>query len=397
MAGAWAREVAANDRWMRDQREELHRHPELAHQERATRDRVVGLLREMGAEPRVLPGLTGVLATLGADRPGPAVALRADMDGLPIQETTGSSFASRSDGVMHACGHDIHMAALLGAARVMAARPERLRGPVRLIFQPAEEEGRVGGAAPMIARGALRGEPPVRAVLGQHVEPGLPVGTVGVRPGPLLAAGDEFRVTVHGHGGHASRPHLGPDAILSAAEIIVGLQSLVSRARDPVEPAVISVGLVHGGEKSNILPERVELAGTVRTFSPELRARYARELPRRVRHLAKSSGARASVRYTFGYPAVVNDPVVTEMVASGLRARAPGLSVRTLEQPVLGSEDFSRYLERVPGTFWFLGTTARGRPAGSLHSPTYLPDERALRYGAEALLVATEAVQRGLS
>lgn len=394
MTSSWARAVEAVAPWMKEVRRELHRHPELSFRETETRDRLVGWLNGLGLPPTTYGKFTGVTALLGEGKKGPAVALRADMDALPVEEATGVEFRSERPGVMHACGHDVHMAALLGAARVLVEHPERLKGPVRLIFQPAEEDGVRGGASGMIARGVLT-RPGIECVLGQHVEPALPVGTVGTRAGNLLAAADEFRVTVRGYGGHASRPHLGGDAVQASAEIVVGLQTLLARTKDPVEPGLISVGMIRGGEKSNILPPEVKLAGTVRTYDPELRSKLARTIPERIRAIASTLGASAEVEYILGYPAVVNDPAITERVTAGLRSQLGAAKVRTLRDPVLGAEDFSRYLQKVPGTFWFLGAAAPGKPPASLHGPVFLPEDRTLTVGAEALLIATEAVQSG--
>jgi amidohydrolase len=394
MPSRWKEPVRKISPWMQDLRRAFHRHPELSHQEHRTAERVRGALAEIGVKPLGYPGSTAVTAVLGEDRPGPTVALRADMDALPITEETGVEFASESSGRMHACGHDLHMAMLLGATRLLRAEEGRLAGPVRIIFQPAEEEGLRGGAAELIERGVLE-RPRVDVVLGQHVEQSLPVGTVGMRPGPMMAAADTFEIAVLGQAGHGGYPHAGPDAIVLAAEIVTGLQALVSRTKSPVQPAVISVGSIHGGERPNILPGRVDIAGTVRTFDPALRAQFARSIPQRARGIAKSLGGSVRVKYAHGYPAVVNDAAVTARVGEAF-ARAWGAPrVRTLAEPVMGAEDFARYLEARAGSFWFLGVGDPKRRMAPKHSAGFLPDERALAHGAEALLLATDAAQRG--
>ena len=378
--------------WIEEIRADLHQHPELSYREVGTRERILARLKELGLAATTYGKFTGVTADIGGGHGGPAVALRADMDALPVTEATGAPFSSRTPGVMHACGHDVHMASLLGAARVLVDRQGSLPGPVRLLFQPAEEEGMTGGASGLIARGALR-RPKVQFVFGQHVEPRIPAGSLGWRAGMMMAAADEFRITVHGRGGHASQPHLGGDAVHAAAEIVVGLQTLLARTKDPVHPGLISVGMIRGGEKSNVLPPEVQLAGTVRTFDPSLRRNLQRAIPTRARLIARSLGARAEVDYILGYPALVNEPGTTSKVAERLRASWGDARVRELKHPVLGAEDFARYLERAPGTLWFLGSAPNGRSEMSLHSPGFLPDPRALTAGAEALLLATESVQ----
>lgn len=377
---------------MRAWRAALHREPEVAGEERKTQEKLVHWLRELGLDPQVHPGFTGVSAVIGGGRSGPVVALRSDMDGLPVTEATGLPFRSRVPGRMHACGHDVHMAALLGAASLLRHEESALRGPVKLLFQPAEEEGETGGAGPFIARGCLE-DPRVDFVVGQHVEPALPVGTVGWRKGPLMAAADHFIIEVRGAGGHAAYPHRGADAVVVAAEIVVALQTLVSRRRDPLDPAVVSVGMIHGGSVHNVLPERVVLEGTVRTFRPETRDQMERWLRLRVRSVARGVDARVRIQYRRGYPVLVNHPAATEVVVRALTEELGPGAVVEIERPVMGAEDFSRYLERVPGTFLFLGAGAGGRPA-ALHSPTFQPPDGILVTGAAALLAAVEGLQR---
>jgi amidohydrolase len=379
---------------MRAWRAALHREPELSGHEVRTREKVVRALEEIGVPTTTYgDGLHGVVGLLGAGSPGPVVALRADMDALPIQEATGLPFRSRQDGTMHACGHDVHMASLLGAALVLHRQPRALAGPVKLIFQPSEEEGTVGGALPMIEAGCLE-RPKVDFVVGQHVDPGLMLGSVGWGVGPFMAAADSFRVTVRGRGGHASTPHQGPDAILVASEIVAGLQAIASRVREAVDPVVISVGSIHGGTRHNILPEEVVLEGTVRTVRPATRELIERALKRRVRALASSLGARVAIVYRRGYPALINPPEATATVVRALEVELGRRAVVQVREPLMGAEDFSRYLERVPGTFLRLGVGGPGAPA-SLHSATFAPDERAMVVGAATLAAAAVGLQRG--
>jgi len=377
---------------MRTWRMGFHREPELSLEEVRTQEKVVAALRELGIPFRTFDGFPGVVGMIAADRSGPVVALRADMDALPVTELTGLPFQSRYPGKMHACGHDVHMAALLGTAAMLVRSPHYTGGPVKLLFQPAEEEGHRGGALPLIERGCLD-NPKVDYVVGQHVEPGLPLGTMGWRVGPMMAAADFFRITVRGKGGHASTPQQGPDAIVISSEIVTGLQTLVSRVREPFDPVVVSVGSIHGGTRNNILPSEVVLEGTVRTLRASTQDLMERSLKRKVRAIVAGHGARVRVEYRRGYPPLVNSPGPTRVVAEGLAAELGRKNVVEVEHPLMGAEDFSRYLERVPGTFLRLGVGVPDSPA-SLHSATFAPDERALVVGAAALATAAESLQR---
>jgi amidohydrolase len=380
---------------MRAWRVAFHQEPELSLQETRTRDKIVAALAELGIPCQTFDGFTGVVGLIRGSADHPVVALRADMDGLPVTEETSLPYASRFPGRMHACGHDVHMACLLGAAAILTHGGRRPVGPVKLLFQPAEEEGRRGGALPMIERGCLEG-PKVDYVVGQHVEPNLRLGNIGWKVGPFMAAADFFRITVYGRGGHAATPHQGPDAIVVASEIVNGIQAIVSRMRDPLDPVVVSVGSIHGGNRNNILPSEVVLEGTVRTFRPATRDLIDRVFHRRVRALAASVGARVRIDYQRGYPTLVNTPDATRAVAQALRLEfGPSHSVEVAD-PVMGAEDFSRYLERVPGTFLHLGVGIPDHPA-SLHSATFAPDERALVIGAATLAAAADGLQRNPS
>jgi amidohydrolase len=377
---------------MRAWRMAFHLEPELSTEEERTQEKVVAALTELGIPFRTFRDVRGVVGMIGSERSGPVVALRADMDALPVAERTGLPFQSRYPGKMHACGHDVHMACLLGAAAMLVRCPRSLAGPVKLIFQPAEEEGQRGGALPLIEHGCLE-DPKVDYVVGQHVDPALPLGSMGWRIGPFMAAADFFRITVVGKGGHASTPQQGPDAIVIASEIVSGLQTLVSRVREPFDPVVVSVGSFHGGTRYNILPSEVVLEGTVRTLRTSTQELMERSLKRRVRAIAASHGARARIAYRRGYPPLVNPPEATKVVAEGLALELGRKNVVEVDHPLMGAEDFSRYLERIPGTFLRLGVGVPDRPA-SLHSATFAPDERALVIGATALVAAAESLQR---
>ncbi|HTT17181.1 MAG TPA: M20 family metallopeptidase [Thermoplasmata archaeon] len=391
---AWSRVARLALPAMRVWRASIHEEPELSGEEVLTREKILRALEELGVRTRTFPGhLRGVVGMIGEDVPGPVVALRADMDALPVVEATGLAFRSKRPGVMHACGHDIHMASLLGAAQILSKERRALAGPVKLLFQPSEEDGTVGGAQPMIDRGCLE-RPKVDFVVGQHVDPGLPLGRIGWGAGPFMAAADAFRITVRGRGGHASTPHQGPDAILVASEIVTGLQALASRVRDPTEPVVVSVGSIHGGTRHNILPETVVLEGTVRTVTAATRELMERSLRRRVRAIAASLGARTTIVYQRGYPALINPPEATARVVRALEVEFGRSALVRVDRPLMGAEDFARYLEHVPGTFLRLGVGGTGPPA-SLHSSSFAPDERAMVVGAATLAAAAVGLQRG--
>jgi amidohydrolase len=391
--GPWVRAARSWIPEMRRWRVAFHREPELSNQETQTRAKVMTALDELHVPYTTFEGFNGVLGVIGADRPGPVVAVRADMDGLPVTEATGLPYRSIVPGRMHACGHDVHMSCLLGAAALLQRQRRSLRGPVKLVFQPAEEEGRAGGALPFLDRGAFE-DPPVDFVVGQHVSPELPVGTIGWRKGPIYAAADHFIVRVIGRGAHAGYPHLGIDAVVAASEVVIALQTLVSRLRDPVDPVVVSVGMIHGGTRHNVLPDEVVLEGTVRTLRPDTRDRMEKALRRRIRQVAASVGASVQITYRRGYPPTVNPPAATEIVVEALTQELGDAALIELDQPTMGAEDFSRYLERVPGTFLKLGV-GNGRGSASLHSSRFAPPDAALPIGAAALACAATALQRG--
>lgn len=349
-------------------RHHLHAHPETAYREQATAARIAEeLTRIPGIRMRTGVAETGIVATLGADKPGPCVALRADMDALAMTEETGLPHASRCAGVAHACGHDGHMTCLVGAARVLGGMAEALPGPVTFIFQPAEEGG--GGGLAMCEQGALD-NPPAVAAFALHGWPALPVGAVGVRPGVFMASTDSIDITVTGRGTHAAAPHLGADPVVAAAHIVVALQSVVSRRLPPYEPAVVTIGQIDGGTARNVIPERVTLAGTLRTMSASARD-IGREAVRQIAvQTAAAHGAQADVRITPAYPVLVNDPALAAYVADTARDELGADALR--EVPLsLGGEDFAYYGERIPITLWRLGVAPPGVQSPPLHSPRF--------------------------
>ncbi len=366
-------------------RRDLHQFPELAFQEFRTSRVVADFLGELGLTVQTGLAKTGVMTTIEGSQPGPTLLLRADMDALPIEEQTGLPYASQNEGKMHACGHDGHTAILLATARHLAAMRERLKGKVRLIFQPAEEGP--GGAKPMIEEGVLEG---VDAAIGLHLWSNLPIGTATVCAGPMMAAADEFRLTIQGTGGHAALPHQGIDPILVGAHLVTAFQSIVSRNVDPLDSAAVSVTRFHGGHAYNVIPHKVELGGTARTFTEETQARVKQRLEDLSSQIAQAFEARAELEYRFGYPPLINDPKVTERVENVMR-QVLDLPEFLPDARTLGGEDMAYYLKEVPGCFFFLGAANPDKKARfGHHHPQFDIDEDALPLGMEIFLRLVE-------
>jgi amidohydrolase len=365
-------------------RRHLHAHPELSGHEQQTAALVAGELRELGWRVREAVGRTGVLAELGPDctgdgAPTPLAALRVDMDALPVEERSGLPYASLHQGVMHACGHDIHTTVGLWVARLLAPLASRLSGRVRLLFQPAEETAQ--GAAWMLADGAMEG---VDALFGVHVFPSLPVGTIGVRSGSLTAAAGELEVEVLGEGGHGARPHQSTDAIWIAARVVSGLQEAISRRLDALHPVVVSFGRIEGGQAFNVIADHVRLLGTVRCLDLELHAQLPGWIEDTVQALCVGHGGEARVRYRCIAPPVHNDPALTELVADVATQVLGRERVRWLEQPSLGAEDFAELQRDTPAVMFRLGVAGpEGCPP--LHNCAFNPDEGCLAVGIEVL------------
>ncbi|MNW37110.1 putative hydrolase YxeP [compost metagenome] len=347
-------------------RRHLHRHPELSNEEFSTTAYIRQCMEEAGIRISDYPLETGLIAEIGGLNGGPIIALRADIDALPIQEETGLPFESQVPSKMHACGHDFHTAALVGTALLLKEWEQELQGTVRLLFQPAEENAK--GAKQVINSGALEG---VQAVFGMHNKPDLPVGTIGIKPGPLMAAADGFVIEIEGKGSHAAVPDAGKDPIVAAAHIVTALQSIVSRNVSPLENAVVSVTQIHSGNVWNVIPKQAFMEGTVRTFNNEARSLVMERFVQIVEGVATAFGTTASVRWMEGPPPIANDATLAEWAD----ATAAELGCESII-PALSSagEDFAVYQQTVPGLFVFMGTSG----TQEWHHPGFTLDERAL-------------------
>lgn len=358
-------------------RRHLHQHPELSFEEKETAAFVTERLIEMGYEPQTgVGGGYGVVAVLEGGKPGPTIALRGDMDALPIQEATGLDFASTRPGKMHACGHDAHTSVLLGAARALKQLQAQVAGRVVFLFQPAEEMP-PGGAKGMVEAGVLNG---VDAVFGLHVSNPVESGKLGFRAGPINAAADIFKVTLHGKGGHAAYPHNTVDPMVMLASAINAAQSIVSRNVDPTLSAVLTIGWVRGGEADNIIPEKVEFGGTVRTFDPKVQELVHARLKAAIEGVAVAHGGSAEVISTYGYPALHNDEKMTEVAR---KAAALVLGEENITEPPagMGGEDFAYFALARPGCFARLGTGTPQTATIPAHNPRFVISEESFEVG----------------
>ena len=377
-------------------RRDIHEHPELGNREIRTSKLIVDRLKELGIETRTPIAHTGVVGILKGGKPGKVVGLRADMDALPVAEQVDVPFKSKvrttyngqEVGVMHACGHDAHVAILLGVAETLASVRDQIPGTVVFLFQPAEEgapEGEEGGAHLMIKEGALD-NPKVDAVFGLHVTSRYPVGEIAWTSGAQMAAVDSFKIKVHGKQTHGAYPWLGVDPIVVASQIVLALQMIPSRQLDiTVAPAVVTVGAIHGGVRNNIIPDDVEMIGTIRSLDAKMRDDIHARIKRTATDIAEAAGATADVSIETGYPITYNDPKLTERMIPTLQRVAEKTEA---VKPVLGAEDFSFYQEKVPGLFFWLGVRPKNQTpeqAASNHSPLFYVDESGLLLGVRAL------------
>ncbi|NJK38273.1 MAG: amidohydrolase [Oscillatoriales cyanobacterium RM2_1_1] len=369
-------------------RRRLHQYPELGFKEQLTAEFVAERLQEWGIEFQAGIAQTGLVATITGAQPGPVLAIRADMDALPIQEENQVPYKSRHDGIMHACGHDGHTAIALGTAYYLAQHRHALKGIVKLIFQPAEEGP--GGAKPMIEAGVLT-NPNVDAIIGLHLWNNLPLGTVGVRTGALMAAVEQFECKIFGQGGHGAIPHQTVDPIVVSAQIVNALQSIVSRNVDPIQSAVVTIGSLHAGHTHNVIPGQAVMQGTVRYFSPSYDGFFPQRIEQIIAGICQSYGARYELNYYSLYPVLINDPRMAELVRSVAETVIETAAGVVPECQTMGGEDMAFFLQQVPGCYFFLGSA---NPEQNLayphHHPRFDFDETALAMGVELFVRCVE-------
>lgn len=360
-------------------RRHLHAHPELSFQEEQTARYVEGILQEMGLEP-VRMANTGIICMIEGGQPGPVVALRGDMDALPIKEENSASYCSQNDGVMHACGHDVHTTCVLGAAMILNEVKSDLKGSIKLIFQPGEEK-LPGGASILIKEGALENPRP-QAIFGQHVFPELEAGKVGFRAGKYMASADEVYLTIKGKGGHAALPHKNIDPVAATAQVLITLQQVASRKANPLMPTVLSFGKIEANGATNVIPDKVEVAGTFRTFDEEWRIEAHEWIKRIAEETASAFGASCDVRIEKGYPFVNNDEALTARARAAAEAYLGEENVVDLEMRASG-EDFSYYTQVMPGSFHRLGVRNEAKGiVHPVHTPQFDVDESCLNVGS---------------
>lgn len=368
----------------------LHQYPELAFQEVYTGKVIAAELGKLDLSVKkgiARTGVVGILKGKGSPPTDTVVALRADMDALPVREESGVSFASKRPGTMHACGHDAHMAMLVGAAKILSEMKDEVGGIVKFIFQPSEE--RNPGGAPSMMKDGVLSDPKVDVIFGQHVITDIPVGKFGFRAGPLMASADEVYLTVIGKGGHGAAPHEAIDPIPIAAQIVTSLQNVISRMRNPLEPSVLTLGSIHGGTAPNVIPDEVKLMGTLRAMNEAWRRKALGLIKRTAEKTAKSFGGRCDVEISPGYPVLSNWERETEF-AKNSAAKLFGKRAALTVAPVMSAEDFAYYLKEVPGTFWWIGAGNKKTGAtASIHSSRFKIDESVLMYGAAFLAFVT--------
>ena len=373
----------------------IHRNPELGNREVETARRVAEHLRSLDLEITTDVAHTGVVGVLRGGRPGPVVAVRADMDALPVTEQTDLPFKStrrteylgQEVGVAHACGHDIHTSVALGVASVLASMRDELPGTVKFLFQPAEEgppPGEKGGARLMIEEGVLDDEPRPEAIFGLHSFPDLQVGQLGYQEGPAMAAVDHFLIEIHGEQSHGAYPHLAVDPIVMASQAVMALQTIRSRNLPALEPSVVTVGIVRGGERFNIIPGSVHLEGTVRTFRPEIREEVRRRMGEILDGITRAGGGSYELEYRSNAPATINDPELARSVRAAME-RAVGAEHVIEVEPTMAGEDFAYFANEIPGFYFRLGVVAPGTESGGLHTPTFRASDDAVPAGIRAM------------
>ena len=377
-----------------DLRHQIHKYPELGNREFKTAKLVAEHLRSLGIEVETDIAYTGVVGVLKGNKPGPVVAVRADMDALPVTEETDLPFKStvkttyldKEVGVMHACGHDIHTSVQLGVASVLASMKRSLPGTVKFIFQPAEEgppPGEEGGAELMLKEGVFDNPKP-SAVFGLHTHAALEAGELGLTIGPAMAAVDQFIITIKGKQSHGAYPHKSVDPIIMATEVVTAFQTIRSRSLSPLEPSVVTVGIIRGGERFNIIPEEVHLEGTVRTYDPEVQDMVEKRMNEILKGITLAYGGSFELNYDRGTPATINDPELCKQMIPTLE-RVVGKDNLKMMDPVMGGEDFAIFANEVPGIYYRLGVVKPGTTSGWIHTPTFRADDSSLEVGIRAM------------
>ena len=377
-----------------DLRHQIHQYPELGNREFKTAKLVAEHLRSLGIEVETDIAYTGVVGVLKGNKPGPVVAVRADMDALPVTEETDLPFKStvkttyldKEVGVMHACGHDIHTSVQLGVASVLASMKRSLPGTVKFIFQPAEEgppPGEEGGAELMLKEGVFDNPKP-SAVFGLHTHAALEVGELGLTIGPAMAAVDQFIITIKGKQSHGAYPHKSVDPIIMATEVVTAFQTIRSRSLSPLEPSVVTVGIIRGGERFNIIPEEVHLEGTVRTYDPEVQDMVEKRMNEILKGITLAYGGSFELNYERGTPATINNPELCKQMIPTLE-RVVGKDNLKMMDPVMGGEDFALFANEVPGIYYRLGVVKPGTTSGWIHTPTFRADDSSLEVGIRAM------------
>jgi len=375
---------AARERLIKFRRE-IHANPELSGEEERTASFVAGVLEAADIEVKTEVGGHGVVGLLRGAGKGPTIALRADMDALPIQDCKDAEYSSRTPGVMHACGHDVHTSVLMGTAEVLSGLRDKLAGNVKFIFQPSEERSSTGGAKFMIEDGALD-DPVPSAIVALHCFPELEAGTVGHRPGVMTASADKFRITIKGKSGHASRPHQTVDAVLLASIVINAIHHIVSRRTDPLHHAVISIGTIKGGDAPNIIADKVVMEGTVRTLDAEARTKIPVLIDETIRGISEGMGGSYELDYEYGTPSVINDRVLDAHVGEAASDVLGPENVVDMKEPLMGAEDFAYFAENVPGVLFRLGTSNKEKGITSpLHNSRFDVDEDAIAIGTRLM------------
>ena len=377
-----------------DLRHQIHQYPELGNREYKTAKLVAEHLRSLGIEVETDIAYTGVVGVLKGNKPGPVVAVRADMDALPVTEETDLPFKStvkttyldKEVGVMHACGHDIHTSVQLGVASVLASMKRSLPGTVKFIFQPAEEgppPGEEGGADLMLKEGVFDNPKP-SAVFGLHTHAALEVGELGLTIGPAMAAVDQFIITIKGKQSHGAYPHKSVDPIIMATEVVTAFQTIRSRSLSPLEPSVVTVGIIRGGERFNIIPEEVHLEGTVRTYNKDVQDMVEKRMNEILAGITLAYGGSFELDYDRGTPATINDPELCKQMIPTLE-RVVGKDNLKMMDPVMGGEDFALFANEVPGIYYRLGVVKPGTTSGWIHTPTFRADDSCLEVGIRAM------------